>query len=556
MHDFRGFDRLTGHAFASRSEVIAPHAMAATSHPLATQVALQAMRSGGSAVDGAIAANAALGLMEPTGGGIGGDLFAIVWDPDTRRVQGINASGRAPRGATLETLRAGGRTAMPETGALTVTVPGCVDGWFSLHEQFGLLEMPELLAPVIAYARDGVPMPELIATHWARAAQRFADAPHYAATFLVDGAPPRKGQRFANPRLAETYERIAHGGPEAFYRGEIAAAIAAEVQAQGGHLAAEDLAAHASDWVEPLHTRYRGHEVWQLPPNTQGLAVLQMLNVLEGFDLAGAGFGSADHVHLLVEAKKLAWADRAHWYADPDAAALPVDALLSPAYTKACRARIDPARASQHATPYDPRLAAGDTVYLTVADPDGMMVSLIQSNCRGMGSGVVPAGLGFMLQNRGQMFSLDPAHANAWAPGKRPFHTIIPAFVTRGGEPWLSFGVMGAEMQPQGQVQVLVNLIDFGMNLQEAGDAPRVRHDGPPEPFGAPAGDADGGTVMLESGFGDAVRGALRARGHRVEAAPRGVESFGGYQAILRDHANGAWVGASEARKDGQAAGW
>jgi gamma-glutamyltranspeptidase/glutathione hydrolase len=544
-------DRITGRMFASRSEVIAPHAMAATSHPLVTQIALDIMRRGGNAVDAAIAANAALGLMEPTGCGIGGDLFAIVWDAKTQRLYGLNASGRSPRALTLAHLRERGLERMPAYGPLPVTVPGCVDGWFELHRRFGKLKMKEVLAPAIRYARDGFPVSELVAYYWGRSVPILEEWPGFRETFMPAGRAPRKGEMFANPRLAATYEKIARKGRDGFYRGDIARAIDAFMRANAGFLSYDDLAAHRSEWVEPVSTSYRGHEVWELPPNGQGIAALQMLNILEGYDFSAIPFGSAEHIHLLVEAKKLAFEDRARYYADPDFADVPVAGLISKAYADSRRALIDPARAARFVEAGSPALDVGETVYLCTADAKGNMVSLIQSNYRGMGTGLAPADLGFILQDRGELFDLAPDRPNTYAPEKRPFHTIIPAFVTREGEPLMAFGVMGGAMQPQGHVQVLMNLIDFGMNLQEAGDAPRVQHEGSSEPTGERM--TDSGWVYLETGFAPEVRRALLSMGHRLRDDLGG---YGGYQAIMRDRKNGTWVGASESRKDGAAAGF
>jgi gamma-glutamyltranspeptidase/glutathione hydrolase len=546
-----GFDRQGDDPFASRSEVIAPHGMAATSQPLATQIALDILKAGGSAVDAAIAANAALGLMEPTGCGIGGDLFAIVWDGTAKRLHGLNASGRSPRALSLEYFREQGLERIPERGPLPVSVPGAVDGWFELHARFGRLPMEELLAPAIAYARNGFPVTEVIAWHWARNAKILQGYPGFAEVFMPAGKAPAKGEVFRNPRLADTYRKIAEGGRDAFYRGEIAATIERYLSENGGFLSAADLADHKSEWVEPLSSGYRGYEVWELPPNGQGIAALQMLNILEDYDIAAMRFGSADYLHVLVETKKLVYADRARYYTDPQFEDVPVDWLLSADYAAQRRGLIDMRRAADAVEAGAAPIEHGDTIYLAVADREGNMVSLIQSNFSGMGSGMTPPGLGFILQNRGELFSLDPVHANVYAPGKRPFHTIIPAFVTRAGEPWLAFGVMGGAMQPQGHVQVLVNMIDFGMNLQQAGDAPRIRHVGSAQPTGEHA--AGGGEIWMESGFDAAVIAELQRRGHRTDI--RG-QAYGGYQAIARDRDNGVWVGASESRKDGHAAGY
>ena len=540
--------------FATRSVVTAGQGMVATSQPLATEIGVAILRRGGSAVDAAIAANAALGLMEPTGCGIGGDLFAIVWDAAAQRLHGLNASGRSPQSMTREHFTSAGLTAIPERGPLAVSVPGAVDGWFELHERFGRLPLPELLAPSIAYAREGFPLTPVIGEAWQAGAQALEDAPGFAAIFMPNGRVPAVGEPFRNLRLAAAYELLAAGGRAAFYDGPIAAAIEQTVRGNGGYLGREDLAAHRSQWVEPVNTTYRGWQVYELPPNGQGIAVLQMLNLLEGFDLAALEWGGAEHLHLLIEVKKLAFEDRARFYADPSFAAVPVDRLIAKDYAAARRALIDPKLAAPAPTHGDARMSAGDTVYLAAADAAGNMVSLIQSNYMGFGSGVTVEPFGFGLQNRGSQFALDSKHANVYAPGKRPFHTIIPGFAMLEGEALLAFGVMGAAMQPQGQVQVLSNIVDFRMGLQAAGDAPRVRHEGSTEPTGAPP-LAGGGIVHLEPGFDAAAIDGLRARGHRIEP-PGSRSAFGGYQAIRRELRTGVYLGASESRKDGHAAGF
>ncbi len=545
------YDRVTGLPHASRSEVIAPHGMAATSQPLATQIALDILKAGGTAVDAAIAANAALGLMEPTGCGIGGDLFAIVWNAEDRELTGLNASGRAPAAMTIEYFRENGIEAIPPLGPLPVSVPGAVDGWYELHGRYGRLSMAEILAPAIRYAREGFPVSEVIAYYMGRNKRHVADYPGFAETYMPEGDTPKKGEIFKNPRLAKTYEMIAEGGRDVFYKGEIARIIDAFMAEQGGLMRYEDLASHRSEWVTPVSTNYRGWDVYELPPNGQGIAALQILNILEDYDIRSMGFGSAEYIHLLVEAKKLAYEDRAKFYADMDFADVPVDWLISKDYADERRKLISMTKASKSLPAGDAKLETGDTIYLTVADKDGNMVSLIQSNYRGMGSGMIPSDLGFMLQDRAELFSLDPEHANALQPGKRPFHTIIPAFVMKDGEPLMSFGVMGGSMQPQGHVQIIVNMLDFGMNLQEAGDAARVRHGGSSQPTGEVM--ADGGTVYLERGFSEETRKALEEMGHTLGGSDG---SFGGYQAILRDQQEGVYYGASEVRKDGQAAGY
>ncbi|MEN8006521.1 MAG: gamma-glutamyltransferase [Candidatus Krumholzibacteriota bacterium] len=544
-------DRITGKPFATRSEVIAQHGMAATSQPLATQIALDILKKGGSAVDAAIAANAALGLMEPTGNGMGGDLFAIVWDAKTEKLHGLNASGRSPRSLTLEEFRKRELTSIPPYGVLPITVPGCVDGWFELHEKFGRLDMEEVLTPAIGYARDGFPVSELIAYYWDLSVPTRADQPNFLETFTTDGRAPAKGEVWRNEPLARTLEMIAAGGRNEFYKGDIARVIARTVQDAGGFLSYEDLAAHRSEWVEPVSANYRGVDVWELPPNGQGIAALQILNILETFDIAGMGFGSTAYVHTFVEAKKLAFEDRAKFYADMEFAEVPVAGLISKEYAAERAKLIDPARAARRYDAGNPALYEGDTIYLTTADSEGNMVSLIQSNYRGMGCGVCPEGLGFGLQDRGELFNLKEDEANTYAPGKRPFHTIIPAFATRDGKPWLSFGVMGGATQPQAHAQIIVNLVDFGMNLQEAGDAPRILHTGSGQPTGETM--VRGGIVSLETGIGYETRRELTERGHRLQV---NVGSFGGYQAIMFDEEQGVYYGASESRKDGQAAGY
>ncbi|MGI9515545.1 MAG: gamma-glutamyltransferase [Pirellulaceae bacterium] len=547
-------DRITGHDFATRSEVIARHGMAATSQPLATQVALDILKKGGSAVDAAIAANATLGLMEPTGNGMGGDLFAIVWDNETQQLYGLNASGRSPQSLSYDQLKTiladQNMERIPPFGPLPVSVPGCVDGWFELHGKFGKLPMSEVLQPAIDYANEGFPVSELIAYYWA-GGRRLARFPGFADTFLPDGKAPAKGEIFRNPMLASTLQTLGSEGRDAFYKGDIAKTIAEFMQENGGYISYEDLASHKSEWVDPVSVDYRGYELWELPPNGQGIAALQILGVLEGYDVASMGFGSADHVHYFVEAKKLAFEDRARFYADQDFHKSPVAELISDEYSAARRELISPRRAARRYDAGNPSLEEGDTIYLTVADKDRNMVSLIQSNYRGFGSGLCPPGLGFCLQDRGELFDMAPDRMNTYEPGKRPFHTIIPAFVTKDGKPFMSFGVMGGATQPQGHAQIMINMIDFGMNLQEAGDAPRILHSGSSQPTGQRM--TDGGEVSLESGFDYGVVRQLMGRGHSINFA-RGP--FGGYQGIMYDAENDVYYGASESRKDGQAAGY
>ena len=546
-----GYDRVAGRAIASRSEVIAPHGMAATSQPLATQIALDILKSGGSAVDAAIAANAALGLMEPTGNGIGGDLFAIVWDAQKKELTGLNASGRAPMAMTLEYFQENGIEKIPSFGPLPVSVHGAVDGLYELHGRYGRLPMKDLLAPTIEYARNGFPVSEVIAYYFQSNKKRIGHYPGFAETYMPGGDVPKKGEMFRNPRLANTLESIAEKGRDEFYKGDIARKIDAYMAEQGGLLSYDDLAAHESEWVTPVSTNYRGWDVYELPPNGQGIAALQILNILEGFDIASMGFGSAEYVHTLVEAKKLAFEDRAKYYVDMNFAEVPVDWLVSKQYADERRQLISPDKASTSLPAGDAKLQEGDTIYLTVADSDGNMVSLIQSNYRGMGSGMTPGDLGFVLQDRAELFALDANHANVVEGGKRPFHTIIPAFVMKDGEPLISFGLMGGAMQPQGHAQIIVNMVDFGMNLQEAGDAARINHTGSSQPTGTVM--TDGGVLHLESDFSAAMREELERKGHTLGSSNG---SFGGYQAIMFDREEGVYYGASEVRKDGQAAGY
>jgi len=543
-----GQDRLSDHSFTTRSEVMAQNGMAATSHPLATQVALDILKEGGNAIDAAIAANATLGLMEPTGCGIGGDLFAIVWSAEDQKLFGLNGSGRSPQNLTLDYFKEQGMDKIPAYGPLPVTVPGAVQGWCDLHERFGSKSLMEILEPAITYARQGFPVTEVIGFYLKNSARRFQQYPNFQETYMPEGQPLEKGRVFKNPYLANTYEKIAKKGRAGFYEGEVAETIASFIQEQGGFLSSEDLKTHQSEWVEPMSTNYRGYDVWELPPNGQGIAALQILNIMEGYEVADWGFGSAEYIHHFVEAKKLAFEDRAKYYADMAFNELPYEKLISKDYANERRALIQPYATRR----YDAgELEQGNTIYLTVADKEGNMVSLIQSNYRGMGSGMVPPKLGFMLQDRGELFSLEEGHYNVYEPGKRPFHTIIPAFISKDGKPWVSFGLMGGAMQPQGHAQIVINLIDFEMNLQEAGDAPRIRHTGSSQPTGEEM--KDGGQVNLESGFDYEVIRELLYRGHKVQFSLGG---YGGYQAILWDAANKVYYGASESRKDGQAAGY
>jgi gamma-glutamyltranspeptidase/glutathione hydrolase len=547
-----GADRPEGRPDATRSVAYARNGMVAAAHPVAVQMGLDILKRGGSAVDAAIAVNAALAFMEPTACGLGGDLFAMVWDPAAGELTGLNGSGRCPAGLTRDKVTPEVNGTIPPFSPFAWTVPGCVDGWFTLHARYGKLPVAELLEPVIAAARAGVPVPQVIAGAWARAAAEVGDRPGFAQVFLPGGRPPVEGELFANPALAWTLEQIATGGRAAYYTGEIAKRMVAFSERQGGFFTADDLANHTSEWVEPISSTYRGVTVWQLPPNGQGLAALQMLNILENFDLAALGRDSTEFWHLLIEAKKLAFADRARYYADPAFSEVPVNGLLDKGYARRRAALIDRSRAARDVDHGDPGLEYGDTTFLVTADANGMMVSLIQSNYDGFGSGYVVPELGFGIQNRGALFNLDPDHPNALEPGKRPFHTIIPAFAGEKGSPNIAFGVMGGSMQPQGHAQIIINLVDFGMNLQEAGDAARARHLGSSQPTGTAM--VDGGTVALESGVPAAVRSELARRGHDLTDGRR--VSFGGYQAIRRDPETGVYAGATESRKDGVAAGY
>ena len=543
-------DRVNGATFQTRSPVLAEHGMVCTSHPLASQIGLDILKQGGNAIDAAIAANAALGLMEPTGCGVGGDLFAIVWDAKTQKLYGLNGSGRSPKSMTLDTLKAMGLEKIPAYGPLPVSVPGAVDGWTSLHDKFGSMPLKKILAPAIGYAEEGFPVTELIG-YYLGSIDRFSRMgyPNIKETYYDPngGERPKNGDRYRNPALADTYRAIAKKGREGFYEGEVAQTITTFIKEQGGFLSLEDLSSHHSQWVEPVSVNYRGYDVWELPPNGQGIAALQLLNILENKDFSDVRWGSEEHLHLFTEAKKRVFEDRAKYYADMDMAEVPVEALLSKEYAAENFNELKP-----YASTYDAgEISAGETIYLTVADKDGNMISLIQSNYRGMGSGMVPPGLGFMLQDRGELFSLEEGYNNTYEPGKRPFHTIIPAFITKDGAPLMSFGVMGGDFQPQGHAQIVMNMVDYGMNVQEAGDAPRWDHSGGSSPVTGPS--TDKGEVHVESGIPyETVRG-LMGRGHKVGFA-RGI--YGGYQAIYRDPETGFYHGASESRKDGQAVGY
>ena len=541
------YDRLTGKDFATRSEVIATNGMAATSHPLATQTALDVLKDGGNAIDAAIAANAVLGLVEPTGCGIGGDLFAIVWIEEDKKLYGLNSSGPAPQDMTIEKLKAMGVDKIPPFGPLPVTVPGAVAGWTALHKRFGIKSFEELFNNAIYYADNGFPITEVVGYYLQLSSERYKDYPNFKDVWMPNGEALKKGDVFVNKDLANTYKQIAKSYGESFYNGDIAQIISEFITEQGGFLSVDDLKSYEPEWINPVSSNYRGFDVWELPPNGQGIAALQILNILEQYDIANMGHNSAEYIHLFTEAKKLAYEDRAKYYADMSFADVPVKELISKEYALTRNKLINPKKA---ASTYDSGIFEdGDTIYMTVADKDGNMVSLIQSNYRGMGSGMVPPNLGFMLQDRGEMFSLDPNHRNSLEGGKRPFHTIIPAFITKDDKPFISFGLMGGGMQPQGHAQIVVNIVDFQMNLQEAGDAPRIRHFGSSEPTGETM--LNGGFLSLESGINEEIRNELLKLGHNLKDEKGG---YGGYQAIMK--VNEVYYGASESRKDGHASGY
>jgi gamma-glutamyltranspeptidase/glutathione hydrolase len=549
-------DRLSGKTFATRSEVIAKNGMAATNHPLATQIAIDILKKGGSAVDAAIAANAFLGFADPAMNGIGGDLFAIIWNADDEKLYALNASGRSPAKLNLQYFKDHNLTSIPGASPLAITVPGCVDGWYEMHQKFGRMPMADLLVPTINYAREGIPVAQEIAdmmqyldrsllkAYTPEGNLTWEDLPDFNQVYRREGRFPVKGEMFKNESLANTLQSISDQGRDAFYNGSISRSIVKHVQGLGGYLSEDDFSNHKSEWVDPVSTNYRGYEIWEIPPNGQGVSVLQMLNILEGYNIREFGFGSKEHIHYFTEAKKLAYADLSQYYADPDFNDIPLSALMSKEYAKKRRNLIDHRQSKN----YGPGLEEdAHTIYLTVADKDGNMVSLIQSNSWLFGSLIVSPKLGFCLQNRGTGFKLEEGHLNTYAPRKRPFHTIIPAFITKEKQPYVSFGLVGGGMQPQGHVQIVMNLIDFNMNLQEAGDAPRIRH----EYIYGPASDSNTGSIRLESGYSYETIRKLIKMGHDVSF---GFERYGGYQAILYD--GNVYYGASESRKDGQAAGY
>ncbi len=542
-------DRVSGKNFATRSVVMGQNGMAATNHPYSTLIALDILKAGGNAIDAAIAANAFLGLADFGDCGVGGDLFAIVWDAESEKLYGLNASGRSPRNMSLEYLQAENEKGnYYYEGPLSVTVPGCVEGWFELHKKFGETSMEKILAPTIRYAKEGIPITQEIAHASESYGQSYLDAkdnPSFKALYTHDGRYYREGEIFKNPDLAGTLETIAKEGRDGFYKGTIAQTMVEHLQKRGGKMTLEDLAENKAEWVDPVSVNYRGYEVWEMPPNGQGMGALQMLTILEGFDIGAMGFGSTEHVHHFLEAKKLAYEDMMKFYGDPAFSEIPIKRLLSEEYAAQRREQIKPDKAGIYHPGIEIR---GNTIYLTVADKQGNMISLIQSNSAYFGSGEAPPGLGFVLQNRGGGFKLEEGHPNTYAPGKRPFHTIIPAFITKDGEPFMSFGLMGGDMQTQGHVQMVMNVIDFGMNIQEAGDAPRIYHRG----IRHYTGHLDNvGTAALETGYDYETIRELMRMGHRIIYEP-GV--FGGYQAIMRKE--GIYYGASESRKDGMAAGY
>ena len=545
-------DRPYGKLWATRSQVIAQNGMAATSNPLSTQVALDVLKAGGNAIDAAIAANAMEGVVEPHVNGIGGDLFAIVWDAKSKKLYGLNGSGRSPKSLTLAEFKKRGLKYIPSTGPLPVSVPGCVDAWFELHKKFGSMPMSKVLEKAVSYARNGFPVHGEFASALTRVQANYGKYPNVDKHYYPNGKVAGEGDIFKNPNLGNTLERLGKEGRDVFYKGDMAKTMDAFMKKNGGFLSYEDLASHTSTWIDPVSVNYRGYDVWELPPNGQGIAALQMLNILEGYDFSKIKVGSAEHIHLFTEAKKLVFEDRAKYYADMDFAKIPVKSLISKEYAAERRKLINPNRASKHFDAGNPALKDGDTIYLTVADKDGNMVSFIQSNYRGFGSGMMPDGLGFMFQDRGEMYSLKEGENNTYAPGKRPFHTIIPAFMTKDGQPIMSFGVMGGAYQPMGHTQIVMNVVDFGMNVQEAGDFPRINHEGSSEPTGEIM-EPTGGTITLESGYPYEIIRELLQKGHQVGYL-NGI--YGGYQCIRYDPIRKVYFGGTESRKDGQAAGY
>jgi gamma-glutamyltranspeptidase/glutathione hydrolase len=545
-------DRPFGNTRGTRSVVMARNGVIATSQPLATAAGLRVLESGGNAIDAAVTAAAVLSVVEPTMNGPGGDLFAMVYSVKDHQVHGLNASGRAPAAATPEEFKRRGLQRIPLRGELSVSVPGIVDGWNELLTKHGTRTLAQALEPAIRYARDGYPVSEIIAGQWKEVESLLARDPNAAKTFLIDGKAPAPGDVFRNPALANSLELIAKGGRDVFYKGAIAKAIADDMARRDGLITLQDLANHHADWVEPISTTYRGYQVLELPPNTQGVSALEMLNIMEGFDLRALGHNSAAYLHTLVEAKRIAFADRGAWIGDPSTTPPgAVARMLSKDYATERRKEINPDKAA--VADYKPLSLAGrttpgeladpsghgDTVYLTAADSEGNVVSLIQSLYETFGSGIVAGDTGIVLHDRANLFTLTPGHPNQIAPGKRPFHTLVPAMIMKDGMPWVSFGVMGGDMQAQGHAQVVANLIDFGMNIQDAGEAPRFRH--------------TGNGLMLESPFLEEVRAGLTSRGHHIIG---GRDAFGGFQGIMIDPKTHVLMAGSDPRKDGMAAGW
>ena len=533
-------DRPAGDPRVTRSPVLGRNGVIATSQPLASAAGLQVLRDGGNAIDAAVTAAAVLAVVEPPMTGVGGDVFAIVYDARTKRLRGLNSSGRAGARANADALLSQGIGEMPDEGPYPVTVPGAVAGWAALLEAHGTITMAHALAPAIRYARDGYAVSEIIAAQWQEETPKLAADSEAAAVFLPRGQAPRAGSIFSNPDLAGTLEEIARGGADALYRGAIGAAIVADLERRGGFLTAADLAAHRADWVDPIGTSYRGYDVYELPPNTQGFVALEMLNILEGYDIAAMGHNSGEYLHHLVEAKRIAFADRAAHLADP--AQVPpalLAALISKDYAAQRRRDIDPGKAAARHNPRSLDRHRGDTVYLAAADGHGNAISFINSLFAGFGSGIVVPRTGVVLHNRGSGFTLEKGHPNRLAPGRRPLHTLVPGFIMKDGQPFMPFGVMGGDNQAQAHAQVVINIVDFRMNVQAAGDAARVRH---------------GGDVLaVESGISDAARAELTRRGHTLVD---GRGAMGGYQAVMIDPATGVLMGGSDPRKDGLAIGW
>jgi gamma-glutamyltranspeptidase / glutathione hydrolase len=556
--DVHAGDRVVGASFASRSATYGCSGAAGTAHPLATLAAIETLKRGGSAVDAAVAANASLGFLEPTSSGLGGDCFAFIWDPKLNKVVSLAGSGRSPKSLTLDTVRSRAKNnAIPELGAVSISTPGALDAWWTMHQRYGKLKWEQLFEPAIHYCESGVPVPQIISYYirgdlefFRRPGSGIEETANAMHTYAPGGSGPKEGEVFRNPDLARTYHMIAQGGRDAFYQGPIAHTIDAYFKRIGGWLSLEDLRDQHAEWLDPLVSQYRGVDVYAMDANTQGLATLQMLNILENFDLRSMGFQSADSIHHQVEAKRLAFEDRARYYADPHFAKIPIEWLKSKEYA-AQRAKL--IKPDAILSPIYPGEAPshGDTTYFTVSDADGMMVSMIQSNFRGMGSGLVADGLGFMFQDRGQLFSLKDGHPNLYQPGKRPFQTIIPGFATRGGKPWMSFGVMGGDMQPQGQAQIIINRVDYGLDIQGAGDSPRWHHEGSSQSMGEDSpGYGPKGELSLESGVPAETRRKLISLGWPMGHAEGG---YGRYECI-EPHMSGTtrvYGAASEMRADG-----